>query len=342
MANKEHLRILKQGVEAWNRWRGHDLKMEVDLSGANLAREELRDAYLHYADLRETNFRSAQLRGADLFSSNLTGANLSRANLTEANLWRAVLNGANLQQAHLRGAVLHETSVESTDVSAAYIGWTVFSDVDLRGFKGLEDVIHKGPSRIDIHTIYRSEGKIPEVFLRGAGTPDSFISYMKSLVGEAFEFYSCFISYSSKDEEFTRRLHGDLQNSGVRCWFAPEDVSGGKKLHEQIDEAIRLHDKLLLVLSEHSMSSEWVKTEIRKARQREEKESRQVLFPIRLVGMEAIQEWECFDADTGKDLAVEIREYFIPDFSNWKDHDSYKEAFDRLLRDLKSGEKTLA
>ena len=30
----------------------------------------------------------------------------------------------------------------------------------------------------------------------------------------------------------------------------------------------------------------------------------------------------------------EIREYFIPDFSNWKDHGAYKRNFDRLLHDL--------
>jgi hypothetical protein len=36
---------------------------------------------------------------------------------------------------------------------------------------------------------------------------------------------------------------------GVRTWFAPQDVPGGKTLHEQIDEAIRVHDKLMLVLS---------------------------------------------------------------------------------------------
>jgi hypothetical protein len=30
-------------------------------------------------------------------------------------------------------------------------------------------------------------------------------------------------------------------------------------------------------------------------------------------------------------------EYFIPDFPNWKDHDSYAKAFDRLVRDLKAG-----
>jgi hypothetical protein len=65
----------------------------------------------------------------------------------------------------------------------------------------------------------------------------------------------------------------------VRCWFAPHDIQGGRKLHEQIDQAIRIHERLLLILSSHGMQSEWVKTEIAKARQREVQEQRQVLFP---------------------------------------------------------------
>ena len=51
-----------------------------------------------------------------------------------------------------------------------------------------------------------------------------------------------------------------------------------------------------------------------------------MLFPISLAPFEAIRDWECFDAHTGKDSAREIREYYIPDFSNWKDHDSYQKA----------------
>ena len=54
------------------------------------------------------------------------------------------------------------------------------------------------------------------------------------------------------------------------------------------------------------------------------------------VDFKTIGNWACFDADTGKDSAREIREYFIPDFSNWKDHDSFEQAFTRLLRDLKA------
>ena len=91
------------------------------------------------------------------------------------------------------------------------------------------------------------------------------------------------------------------------------------------------------VFSAASMDSEWVKTEIAKARKREMHENRRVLFPVRLVDFETLRDWECFDADTGKDSAREVREYFIPDFSNWKaDHDAYTQAFDHLLRDLKT------
>jgi hypothetical protein len=112
-------------------------------------------------------------------------------------------------------------------------------------------------------------GKISESFLRGAGVPEDSVAYMKSLTGSAFEFYSVFISYSTKDQDFADRLHADLQAKGVRCWFAPHDVQGGRKLHEQIDEAIRVYDKLLLILSDHSMNSNWVKTEIANARAKE-------------------------------------------------------------------------
>jgi hypothetical protein len=84
------------------------------------------------------------------------------------------------------------------------------------------------------------------------------------------------------------------------------------------------------------MSSEWVKTEIYHARQDEIRAQRRKLFPISLVDFRTVRDWTAFDADTGKDLGREVREYFIPDFSNWKDRDSYKVAFDRLLRDLKA------
>ena len=120
----------------------------------------------------------------------------------------------------------------------------------------------------------------------------------------------------------------------MRCWFAPQDIQAGRKIHEQIDGAIPVYDKLLLILSDASMSSNRVKTEMADARAREEQQKRNMLFPIRLVAFDRMREWRLFDAGTGIDSAGEIREYFIPDFFNWKDGDSYQKALDQLLRDL--------
>jgi len=106
-----------------------------------------------------------------------------------------------------------------------------------------------------------SSGKISEIFLRGAGVPDVLIEYLLSLTNQPIRYYSCFISYSSKDETFAQRLHADLQEKGVRCWFAPEDMKIGDKVRSTIDQSIRVHDKLLVILSENSMPSNWVEDE---------------------------------------------------------------------------------
>ncbi|MGH7842531.1 MAG: toll/interleukin-1 receptor domain-containing protein [Candidatus Binataceae bacterium] len=194
---------------------------------------------------------------------------------------------------------------------------------------------HLGPSTLDHRTLAKSL-PLPLSFLRGCGLPDEYIEYLPSLFNQAVQFYSCFISYSTRDQAFATRLHADLQNKGVRCWFAPHNIQGGKKLHEQIDEAIRVYDRLLLILSGASMNSEWVKTEIANARQKELANQKRVLFPIRLVSFETVRAWKIFDADSGKDSAREIREYFIPDFSDWKNHDNYQQAFESLLKALKA------
>jgi TIR domain/Pentapeptide repeats (8 copies) len=319
---------------------------KANLGGACLTWANLREANLAGAHLSMAKLEKADLYRADLTDTHLFGANFRETNLREANFLRAELKQADLPRADLRGANLMATNLYGSafagaDLTGVKLYLTNFGNNDLSEVMGLETAHHGAPSTIGIDTIYKSNGKLPEVFLRGAGVPEEFITYMKSLVANPIEFYSCFISYSTKDQEFAERLHGDLQNKNVRCWFAPHDVQGGKKLHEQIDEAIRVHEKVLLILSVESMNSEWVKTEIAKARRREGRERKQVLFPVRLVPFEAIRDWECFDADAGKDSAREIREYFIPDFSEWKEHDKYKKAFERLLGDLKWRTRTI-
>ena len=368
MADEAQVKILKEeGVKTWNEWRIANPKTRPDLRRANLSELDLRDSNLTGANLTMANLvganligaklgwaklSQADLQGTDLSDSDLFWADLSAANLREANLKGANPQGANLRTANLSGTNLRETDLSKAnlsgadlsdgDLSEAVVGDTNFANVDLSQAKGLETITHLGPSEISISTIYRSHGKIPFQFLRGAGIPDNFIEYMHSLVGTTFEFYSCFISYSSKDQEFAERLHADLQDRGVRCWFAPHHGQGGQKLHVQIDEAIRLHEKLLLILSADSIKSEWVKTEIKKAARRQAREKKDVLFPVSLVPFSRLRKWKCWDGDLGKDLAGEIREYLIPDFSKWKEHDSYQKAFAKLLKDLRSGKKSTA
>jgi hypothetical protein len=279
----------------------------------------------------------ANLRGANLIGANLIGANLNGADLSRADLRRANLSGVNLEAADLSEANLYQTNL-----TGANVGSTTFVNVDLSAVIGLETIEHSYPSTIGIDTIYKSEGRIPHIFLRGAGVPESFITYMASLVFTGIEFYSLFISYSTHDQEFAERLHADLQVKGVRCWKDDHDMRGGKKVYRQIDEAIRAHDRLLLILSPASMASEWVRTEIAMARKREVEQKKEVLFPIGLCPFATIRRWEYFDSDIGKDSAREIREFHIPDFSNWKDLDSYRLAFDRLLRDLQGEPKAPA
>jgi uncharacterized protein YjbI with pentapeptide repeats len=357
MANQEHLDILAKGVGAWNEWRMKRFPGRTDISGANLNSGNLARANFLGTHASKAAFRGADLDGADFSGADFSeavfddaamhkaifdGVSLRRASfvsadLSNAMLYQANLYDANFTEANFRFAALTRSEVTGASFDGASFFETVLSDMDLRPAMRLESVKHEGPSTIGIDTIFRSGGQIPEPFLLGCGVPDSFIAYARSLTSTAFDFYSCFISYSSKDQPFADRLHADLQARGVRCWFAPHDIHGGRKIREQIDEAIKLYDKLLLILSDASMNSNWVKTEIANARAKETQQGRQVLFPITLVPFAQIKGWKLFDADTGTDTAREIREYFLPDFSNWKDHDSYTKAFERLVRDLKAG-----
>jgi hypothetical protein len=140
-------------------------------------------------------------------------------------------------------------------------------------------------------------------------------------------FASCFISHSSKDDEFAKKLTARLRREGVHVWYAPEDILPGDKIYEQIKRAISAFDRLLVVLSADSMSSNWVQTELASAIAREKRDRMQVLFPIGLVSIDVIRRWECVDADSGIDIARELRSYYIPDFSDWRN----EEAFDTQL-----------
>ena len=287
MANEEHVRILLEGGVA--DWNAW------------------RRAHAHTIP----DFFGAELYKTDLSGDGPTGVNLYRADLRGANLV-----GANLQAANLRDA----------NIENATLGFTILGDVDLKGARGLAACGHTGPSILDYQTIVKSK-MLPVIFLQGCGLPERLIEYLPSLLQEPIQFYSCFISYSTKDQAFADRLHADLQVRGVRCWFAPEDLKIGDRFRQRIDEAIRLHDKLLLILSCESVESDWVREEVESCLERERREKRTILFPVSID--DAV-------VDTREAWAASIRrQRHIGDFHDWKNHDAYAQGLDRLLRDLK-------
>jgi hypothetical protein len=159
--------------------------------------------------------------------------------------------------------------------------------------------------------------------LRGVGIPDEWIDDYRARMMYLIQYHSLFISYSSNNDILAHRL----QASGVRCWFAPEDMKIGDKIRPRIDEAIHQQDKLLLLLSEHSIASTWVESEVEAALEKEDQQKREILFPVRVdeVVMQTPKAW----------AATLRRTRHIGDFTAWANPASYQVAFERLRRDPK-------
>ncbi len=164
MANPEHIEILKQGVEAWNKWREKNPEIKPDLSGivikevlaeqkyssfslkgdnkialgvileeinfshTNLEWANLIEANLERANLIEANLENANLERANLREADLTGANFIKANLIWVNLTRANLRGASL-----RGANLVEANLEKANLVVAKLRGAKLRGANLRG-----------------------------------------------------------------------------------------------------------------------------------------------------------------------------------------------------------------
>jgi uncharacterized protein YjbI with pentapeptide repeats len=146
MANRKHLAILEQSVDAWDHWRGENPEVMPDLSGAQLSDAKLLGADLRGANLSEANLSGADLRGADISEANLSGADLRGADLRRAGLLRAGLSWANLSEAYLSeahlsladltganlsGADLREANLTGANLSGASLSGASLTGVDL-------------------------------------------------------------------------------------------------------------------------------------------------------------------------------------------------------------------
>jgi uncharacterized protein YjbI with pentapeptide repeats len=353
MADSKALEILKQGVGEWNAWRTREFRNQgfsVDLSGAALAGANLRDANFGRADLRRADLSRAELSNANLSGANAAGADLSGAHLSGVKLIRADLTGANLSRADIRLAHLHEanltradlrwasfrvSNLAAADLTGAELFETVFSDCNLSGVSGLAELRHHGASTIDHRTLAQS-GQLPGKFLRGAGMPAVWLDYLPALVEEPLVFYACSVFHAHQDAAFAKRLCESLQRAGVRVWPAVQNVPLNGDLPLETHQTLRVHDKAVVVFSEHSVSSDWVETAIQRTLLREGIGARNrppagtrapLLIPIRID--DAI-------LTSQRGWAARIRRTRpIADFTKWKEHDLFGRGVEKLVEDLR-------
>jgi hypothetical protein len=74
-----------------------------------------------------------------------------------------------------------------------------------------------------------------------------------------------FVSYASADRDVAFRIVGYLEEQGIHCWVAPRDVGPGVEYGQAIIDAIGEVRALVLVLSDQSNESQFVRKEVERA-----------------------------------------------------------------------------
>jgi TIR domain/Pentapeptide repeats (8 copies) len=313
MANRNQINLIRQGVADWNHMRKTKNEFWPDLVGADLSGLDLTGIDFYTADLRDAN---------------LSNCNLSYADFTGSILIRTDLSNCSLQNANFYIANLTSTKLSGSDVSYSIMGVTILVNNDLSEVKGLESVQHVEKSHIGVDTIQKSKGKIHTTILNNCGVTEEMQEYLSLFQQTSINYYSCFISYSSIDEIFVRKFYEFLTENKIKCWFAPEDMKIGDKIRPAIDSAINLHDKVLLVISSNSISSQWVEQEVEKALERERKENRLILFPIAI-------DSSIFGSDIGWASFLKNTRN-IAFYENWSEANNFVKISNRIVTNLKA------
>lgn len=310
----------------------------ADLRGANLARANLRGTYLFEADLRGANLAEARmfivsLDSADLSGANLTGADLTGSYLAEAKLTQATLCYTNLQSTYLAGA----------ELSGARMAFTLLADCpSLHLAAGLAEVEHLGPSALDLGTLRTGATILPDTFLRGAGLGSAEIDALRALYAQPSVPPSCLLSAVAADREIAERLLADLRARGVSCWPFRADLGGGYMVQVAFDQAMKRHDRWVILCSEHSLRQPDVAGQILAALEREQETGTQKLFPVRVDDFALSEklrrnvEEKVAAGEWRMDWARPLRERTPLDFRDWTTASSYQAAFELLLNALEN------
>ena len=89
-----------------------------------------------------------------------------------------------------------------------------------------------------------------------------------------------FISYSSFDKDFARKLAAALRDSRVSPWIDKEQVLAGDDVLEGIGDGLQKMDLLIFLVSKKALRSPWVNRELKFAARREIEEKQVLVLPF--------------------------------------------------------------
>ncbi|WP_367772066.1 toll/interleukin-1 receptor domain-containing protein [Flavobacterium sp. WC2421] len=125
-----------------------------------------------------------------------------------------------------------------------------------------------------------------------------------------------FLSHTSIDKPFVRKLSADLRRYGHTVWIDEAEINIGDSLIGKIREGLDSVDYVAVVLSNASINSQWVQKEIEIASNREIDEKKIIVLPLLIENVE---------------LPGFLKGKFYGDFSSDAE---YSEKLNLLLRSL--------
>jgi hypothetical protein len=94
-----------------------------------------------------------------------------------------------------------------------------------------------------------------------------------------------FLSHSTKDKRFLKRLAGVLRDHGVAVWFSEHGIRGAAQWHDEIGAALARCDWMIVILSPAAIASRWVRREVTHAIEEPRFDGR--IIPLRISACEA-------------------------------------------------------
>jgi hypothetical protein len=89
-----------------------------------------------------------------------------------------------------------------------------------------------------------------------------------------------FLSHSSRDKEFVRKLGEDLEKLGLSVWLDQWEIRVGDCIVSKIEQGIGSSDYVIIVLSPHAVQSGWVDREWKAKYWDEINQSRVMVLPV--------------------------------------------------------------